>query len=174
MTISPTRILGIAARARKIGVSVLVKSELVFYGIKSPMKEDQQTTLQKIESAVEDLITKNEINCVAIEGLPYTQQKQSLSKAVFDRVVNSIRIHGIRLYQFNPKDVRQELIQKRDPTKLDVAIALADRFPELRRYLVRQEPWNKYHYSTLFDAVAVSFYCARKLNQQLMGERKRY
>ncbi|QQS40039.1 MAG: crossover junction endodeoxyribonuclease RuvC [Acidobacteriota bacterium] len=174
MTVSPTRILGIAPRARKTGVSVLVEGELVFYGIKSPKKADQRTTLRKIESAVEDLIPNYEINCAAIEGLPYTQQKHSLSQAVFDRVVNSISIHGIRLYQFNPKDVRQELIQKRDPTKLDVAIALGDRFPELRRYLVRQKPWNKYHYSTLFDAVAVSFYCARKLNQQLMGERKRY
>lgn len=172
MTDSNTRILGLAPSARKIGVSVLVKGELVFYGIKSLKKSDSKTTLKRINAVLDNLFSEFEINCVAIERLSNIQQKRSSAKTVFDSVVDRLKVRRMRSYLIDPKDIRKELSQGSNPTRFEVAVVLSKKFPELKRYLVRQKPWSKYHFSTLFDAVAAGYYCSRKLNQEVMGERK--
>jgi len=174
MTNSHTRILGLAPRARKIGVSVLVKGELIYYGIKTLKRDDLKSTQPRINGALDQLFSEHEINCVAIECLSNTQQKRSLAKTVFDSVVDRLRVLRMRSILLDPTDVRRELPQGSNPTRFEVAVALSRTFPELKHYLTRQKPWSKYHFSTLFDAVAVSYYCSRKLNQEVIGERKSF
>lgn len=165
MSTFATNILGLDIGARQIGVSVLKDEELVFYTIKSIKRNSKTKTLKQLEKVLTALIEKYDIEVITLKKIVYPQQQNSFVKTVYQTTKNFVLKRNIRLFEYNPKLIRQIICALEKPTKRNTALLLSQRYTELARYSSVPKLWQKRYFAQLFDAIAVGLVCARELRE---------
>jgi len=74
------------------------------------------------------------------------------------------RTAGLQVVGYSPTRVRSLLCQEGRATKQVVARLLADRFPELARYLATGSRRQEKYWLNMFDAIAVGVVCAEAID----------
>lgn len=158
-------ILGLDVGARQIGVSVLRGEELVFYAVKSIKGDSENETLKRLRKVLTALIERYDVEVIALKQIVYLQQHRSFVKTVYDEAKDFALKKHLRLFEYNPKLIRQIVCQNKKPTKRHTALSLAQRYAELARYFNVPKLWQKRYFAQLFDAIAVGLVCAAELRE---------
>ncbi|MDQ3179035.1 MAG: crossover junction endodeoxyribonuclease RuvC [Acidobacteriota bacterium] len=165
MSTFATNILGLDIGARQIGVSILRNEELVFYAVKSIKRNSKTKVLKQLEKVLTALIEKYDIEVFTLKKIVYRQQQNSFVKTVYEETKDFALNQNIRLFEYNPKLIRQIICGLEKPTKRNTALLLTQRYAELARYFNVPKLWQKRYLAQLFDAIAVGLVCARELKE---------
>ncbi len=68
------------------------------------------------------------------------------------------KTEGIAVAAYAPQTVRKALVGNGWATKVELARAIAVRFPALRVYLTQDRRWKERYFLNLFDAVALALH----------------
>ena len=158
-------ILGIDPGARQIGVSVLSGEKLIFYAVKTFKKRTQDDSLSKLREVIRRLIAEYEPQCIAVEKIVFVQQHRSFVKIAYEEIKEFVRSQDIKLFEYNPKLIRQIICGVERPTKRNSALIIAQKYPELARYFNVSRIWQKRYFAQLFDAIAASLTCLREIKE---------
>jgi hypothetical protein len=66
---------------------------------------------------------------------------------------------GLLVYEYAPAEVRRALCRRERATKRETARRVAERCPELARYLKQPTKWGEMYWAHMLDAVAVGLRC---------------
>ena len=171
---SPT-ILAIDPGTRHMGVAVLTAPELVYYGVKSFRgQRPADALIRATRAALQHLIAMHRPTILAYEKTFYVQSKRSALLHVQEAEITRVgRLAGLRVIGYAPTRVRSLLCQDGRATKQVVARLLADRFPELGRYLATGSPRQDTYWLNMFDAIAVGVVCAEAMEDGTVKHERR-
>ena len=156
------RVLAVDPSTRGFGFAVLEGPErLVDWGVKETKVDKNKRTLKLVEDlidrykptviVVEDYEGKGSRRCRRIQGLI-----NDISKLAAKR--------NIKVRSFSRVKVKQAFSESGASNKYEIAVTIANRFPELAPRLPRfRKPWMSEDYRmSIFDAVAfgIAFFCA--------------
>jgi Holliday junction resolvasome RuvABC endonuclease subunit len=174
-------ILGIDPGARQIGIAVLRcnpeynDGELLYYGIKTLKKDElRKSEFLVLERIITNLMNEFKVDYIALEKVVSAQQRNSFVESIYQRVKAIAQKYDFRIKEYSPKFVRSSICGKEKGTRQETYNILAEKYPELSRYLLATKDWQKSYFAHLFDAIAVALLCVRELNEesQLSGSLK--
>jgi Holliday junction resolvasome RuvABC endonuclease subunit len=140
MPTKPPTILALDPGTKEIGVAVLSGAELCYYAVKTiRRRQPPQALLAEISRYVTTLIAS------------YRPQAAEIKQTA--------RQHSLAVYEYAPAEVRQWLCQKERATKRETAQRVAERCPELARYLKEPTKWGEMYWAHMLDAIAVGLHC---------------
>ena len=156
-----------------MGVAVLTAPELIYYGVKSFRGQRPTDALTRAtRTALQELITTYRPAILAYEKPFYVQAKHSALLRVQEaEIVRVGRLAGLPVIGYLPTRVRSLLCHDGWVTKREVARVLADRFPELGRYLTTASPRQETYWLNMFDAIAVGVACAETMEKDSQRRR---
>src|SRR5829696_3903952 len=128
-------ILGIDPGARHIGVAVLRGTELLYYGVKTLKRDEFHPATANLEQLITKLIAEYRVDIIALEKVISAQQRNSYVKVVYENVKLIAGKHDFKLREYNPKLVRNFICSQVKATRRETYRALAEKYPELKRYL---------------------------------------
>lgn len=155
-------VLGVDPGARQIGISVFKDRQLIFYSVKTLGGKDPNLKITAMKQILKGFIAAYQIEHVALKRIVFVQQHRSFVKVVFDELRSFLKKQPLGYSEYNPAEIRKLLCEYEEPTRANTARVLAQKFPELTRYLNVSKVWQKKYYSLLLEAVAVGFICASK------------
>lgn len=160
MLTKPPTILALDPGTKEIGVAVLTGAELRYYAVKTiRRRQPPQALLAEISCYVTTLIASYHPQALAIEKTYLIQKSAALLCVAADEIKQTARQHGLAVYDYAPAEVRQALCQRERATKRETARRVAERCPELARYLQQPTQWGELYWAHMFDAVAVGLRC---------------
>lgn len=153
--ISPT-ILSIAPGTRELGIAVICNTELLFYGVKTiSNRKNPQIILEAISHHFRNLVKKYRPDHLAIEKITVKQYSYALSAVTAEQIKAVAKEFQLPISEYVSLSVRKRLCETGRAAKREAAEILATRFPELKRYYLRETKGERDYYGNLFDAVAV-------------------
>lgn len=158
-------VLGIDPGARQIGVSVTKGERLVFYAVKTFRKGNDGNSLLRLKEIINNLICDYEIKFVAFEKVAFVQQHRSFVKIVSEEIKRVLKEQNVKVFEYNPKQIRQLICGLEKPSKRNTALILSQRYGELVRYFNVPKLWQRRYYALLFGAIAVGLVCAREIEE---------
>lgn len=140
-----------------MGVAVLEQTRLIHQGVQRlGAMGPPSLRLDEVRQAVSSLIREFRPDVVAIERPFFAPDNNA---ALLNLIADEIRVlamrHRIEVRSSAPSTIRKHLCGDGRATKREVALAVASRFPELRKYLRSRSSWWRRYYGNMFDAVAV-------------------
>ena len=158
-------ILGIDPGTREMGVVVLKDGELVAKGVHTLRNgERPHDVIGQAKQILLSYIAEHAPTLVGIEEpLPIATKRGAILSVIAQELHARSRELRISVVELGPREVRQRAMGNPFATKLEVARALAERFPELRGLVPRPpkravlgfRPRDRY-WLHLFDALAVA------------------
>ena len=162
MSTNNVTVLGIDPGARQIGISVFKDRQLIFYGVKTLGGKDPNLKIATMKQILKGFITAHQIKHVAVKRIVFVQQHRSFVKVVFDELRSFLKKQPLGYSEYNPAEIRNLICEYEESTRANAARVLAQKFPELTRFMNVSKVWQKKYYSLLLEAVAVGFICAGK------------
>lgn len=160
MPTKPPTILALDPGTKEIGVAVLSGTELCYYAVKTiKRRQPPQALLGEISRYVTALIASYRPQALAIEQTYLIQKSAALLCVAATEIKQTARQHGLAVYEYAPAEVRQALCQRERATKRETAQRVAERCPELARYLRQPTKWGEMYWAHMLDAVAVGLRC---------------
>jgi len=157
-------ILAIDPGTREIGFAVLSGNELLDYGVKRVSKQSTTRALmQKVDVIVTRLFVQYSPALLAIKQPVVVQYSGRLVEAVGKQIKSTGERHGLTIYEFEPKAIRQFVCQSPKATKQDMAKIIADRCLELARYADKKNKEEALYWGRMFDAIAVGLMSAEEV-----------
>ena len=164
--IKPNRILAIDPGTRYNGIAVLDGPELVYYAIKTLNRPTSRTRIvDRAREIVREMVGAYGPAIVAIEQPFIHHASAHLLPAIAEMKREAHRL-GAPVQEYLPTTIRRYVCHSPKATKLDVAAAVADLFPELKRHLNYVDEWTQKYYSNMFDAIAVGLACQQHLKDR--------
>lgn len=165
----PTRILAISPGTREMGVSVLEKKALIYYGVKS-LRQGKlpDRVLKHGIRIIERLIDEYEPQVIALEKISYPGSRRSSILHAFCKKIKTVaKERDINSFECLPLLARKIIRGDGKSTKRETAKILTNRYPELRKCLVEpeltREKQKERYWMNVFDAIALGFVCYRKV-----------
>lgn len=167
----PTRLLAIDPGTREIGVAVFDGAGLCYYGVKTIKRRrlPPRVLLAEITRYVAALIQAYRPQALAIERTFLIQKSAALLQVAAAEIKRTAKGQGLAVYEYAPAEVRRALCQSKKATKRATARRIAERFPELARYLEQQTRWGELYWANMLDAVAVGLVCLNELYGDELG-----
>lgn len=166
MNLTSSAILAIVPRSRHIGVSVIRDDDLIFYAVKTIQSETRHKTQAKLRKILKNIIDEYEITHIALQRIVFIQQHRSEVKIVFDVIKSFLKQESLPCYEYSPTTIRKTICNDGRPIKSKTAFILAQKYPELTRYLKVKKIWQKRYFSPLLDAVAVGYVSAEERQKE--------
>lgn len=160
MSTTTNNILAIDPGTREIGFAVLSGNELLDYGVKRVSKQPTTRALmKKVDAIITRLLVQYSPAHLAIKQPVVVQYSGRLVEAVGEQIKSTSERHGLTVYEFEPKAIRQFVGQSPKTTKQDMAKIIADRCLELARYADPKNKEEALYWGRMFDAIAVGLMC---------------
>ena len=142
---------------REIGVAVLDKKDLIYYGVKSFQKRRPLSVLLgEINRVFGQLFEEYAPQVLVIERTFFACNKNvSNLISVADEIKDLATKSKLTVVEYAPKTVRKNVCKSGKATKLETANILCSRFPELHIYLQQNRKWKEKYWLNMFDAVAL-------------------
>lgn len=159
-------ILGIDPGARHVGVAVLRGRELLYYGVKTLKKnESSRPATANLEQLITKLAAEYRVDIIALEKVISAQQRKSYVKVVYENVQLIAGKYDFKLREYSPNLVRNFICSQVKATRRETYRALAEKYPELNRYVSVTRIWQKAYFARLLDAVAVALLGIRECEE---------
>lgn len=156
--------MGIDLGARRIGISVFKDRQLAYFAVKTLGVNESRLKIERLKQIVNELVAWYKIDRVALTKIVFVQQHRSFVKVIYDELRSYLRKLGLGCSEYNPAEIRSLICGHERSTRSNMALMLAQRFPELRRYAGVSKVWQKKYYSLLLDSVAVGFVCSANVS----------
>lgn len=152
-----TNLLAIDPGTREMGFASFENGELEDYGVKDlRYAGGNSDILSRVDTVTVRLIGQKRPRYLAIEKNNFSQIRQNVRLTM---AVSRIRAIGkrrrIRVFEFDPRNIRKVVCGDGNATKRELARTLAVKYPELRVYLESNRRWRERYYQNAFDAIAV-------------------
>lgn len=152
------KILAVDPGRRSIGVAVFEGAALRYYAVKVLRVPGTPIDVRRAAThALNRLIATHRPDHLAIEQPLIVQQRAELLAHVIRALKIAAKRHGLTINEYSPQSVRRSICGNEVPTKREVARRLAERYPELRRYVTAPGKWVEAYYERMFGAIAVGF-----------------
>lgn len=162
----PNRILALDPGTRHNGLAILDGPELVYYGIRTLNRPVSRTrTIDRAREVVREMVGAYRPAVVAIEQ-PFMYHASTDLLQVIAAMKREAHRLGVPVYEYLPTTIRSYVCQSPTATKADVAAAVAELFPELKRHLNYVQEWTQKYYFHMFDAIAVGLACQKHLKDR--------
>jgi Holliday junction resolvasome RuvABC endonuclease subunit len=158
-------ILGIDPGTREMGIVVLQDGELIAKGVYTLRNGDRpHDVIGQAKRIVLSCIAEHAPGIVGIEApLPLPTKRAALLSVIAQELHARARELRISVVELSPREVRRRVVGNPFATKLEVAKALAERFPAIqelvpsppKRAVLGFHPKDRY-WLHLFDALAVA------------------
>lgn len=160
-------ILAIDPGTREIGFAVLDGNELLDYGVKRVSKQPTPRALmQKVDAIITRIIIQHNPSLLAIKKPAVVQYSSRLVEAVGEQIKSTGERHGLTVYEFEPKAIRQFVCQSPKATKQDMTKIIADRCLELARYADPKNKEEALYWGRMFEAIAVGLMSAEEVKSK--------
>jgi Holliday junction resolvasome RuvABC endonuclease subunit len=160
-------ILAIDPGTKELGFAVLKDSHLEYYGVKTfKRRSPPHALLADIAGFIAALIVRYRPESLAIERTLLIQQSAALLTVATEEIKFTAKHHRLTVNEYAPTNVRAVICQKNKATKRDAVQVIANRFPELARFLRNQTQWEALYWAHMFDAVAVGLMCLHTIDDQ--------
>jgi len=158
-------ILAIDPGTKELGVAVLEGDHLVYFGVKTfKHRSPPHVLLAGVSRFIDLLIERYGPECLAIERTFLIHKEAVLLNVVAAEIKSTARERGLVVYEYDPAQIRSALSGQEKATKSVTSRLIADRFPELARYLLQPTRWEALYWAHMFDAVAVGLICLRNID----------
>jgi Holliday junction resolvasome RuvABC endonuclease subunit len=158
-------ILAIDPGLRDLGYAVLAGRRLVARDVIALRDVPRHRRLQEAKDRVAALARAHRPGAIVVERtyrhpVPWLNDLHRITKAA--KHLASRR--GIDFATYAPQTVRRSVEGHGWATKVETALAVVHRFPQLRVFLTQDKRWKERHFLNMFDAVALA------LHHQLCGD----
>jgi Holliday junction resolvasome RuvABC endonuclease subunit len=165
-----SRILAVDPGRTTLGVAVFEGASLRYYAVKSLRVPGTPADVRRAAAhLISKLIDAYRPTHMAIEQPLVVQQRAELLAHVIAAIKKTARERGLALSDYPPLAVRRLVCSGEKPTKREVALRLAERYPELARYGAARGRWAKAYYEKMFGAVAVGLVASTLAIRQSTG-----
>jgi len=152
-------ILAIDPGLRELGMAVLSGRSLVADGALTLRMLPREKRLPEVQRHVEGWLRLHQPQAVVMEKtyrhpVPWLNGVHRLSLSVR----RLARRQGIDFATYSPQRVRQGVLGNGKASKSEVAVVVANRFPQLRVYLTQDRKWKVRFWQNMFDAVALALH----------------
>jgi Holliday junction resolvasome RuvABC endonuclease subunit len=151
-----SRIIAVDPGRSTLGIAVFEGASLRYYATKAlrvpGTPEDVRHAANRVLSS---LIIMFRPSHMAIEQPLVVQKRARLLAHVISALKTTARRQGLIITEYAPQSVRRFVCGNARPTKREVAIRLAARYPELNRYVSASGRWSQLYYERMMGAVAV-------------------
>jgi Holliday junction resolvasome RuvABC endonuclease subunit len=148
------RVLAIDPSTRGFGYAVLEgPNRLIDWGVKETKTDKKSRSLKLIA----DLIDLYQPSVIVVEDYATKgSQRCSRIRELIDDISQLAATRNVKVRRFSRVKVKQAFSESNASTKYDIAVAIANRFPELAPRLPRfRKPWMSEDYRmSIFDAIA--------------------
>lgn len=159
------RILAIDPGTKEVGVAVLEKSDLIYYAVKTIRdRSSALKVLSQIANLTQGLVASYGPDYVAIEKTFMIQKSAALLNVAAEEIKSVARSLQLPTFEYSPSTIRKFVCQDGSAKKRDVAIVIANKYPELSRHLRTLNKWDEIYYANIFNAVAVGLTCLNELS----------
>lgn len=158
-------ILAISLKARRLGIAVIAGKYLIFYQMIG-LGDNRNKRFEIARHKLLNLISIYHPQVIALEGLVYTQQKNTFFSKLFEVLTQTVERNDISIKTYSPNIVRSYFCQKEKPTKDLVANLLVKQYPELNKFVRRQSIWQKFYAMLIFSAIALGLYCSNVICEE--------
>lgn len=140
-----------------MGVAVLENGNLLYHGVETLRKlPSPQARLRQGRMAVARFIRDFQPIVLAIEKTFIAKNRNTALLNVLADEISALGRHkGITVAGFAPNTVKKIVSGYGWATKVEVARAVAARYPELKAYLPPDRKWKQRRHHNMFDAVAL-------------------
>lgn len=165
----PQRILALDPGTRHTGIAVLEGDRLLYYGVREFKKARPACHLVRAtRTLLKCLIFEFEPAVLAYEAAYFPQAKTiALLRCQERAIAKAGQAAGLTVVSLSPPLVREIVCGDPWATKIEVALTLTERFPELKRYLVLDDEVRQRYWFHMFDAVAVAVACSERARKWL-------
>lgn len=162
----PHRILAIDPGTRQMGVAVLDNDRLLYQGVETfPKFPSAEECLEAGRDAVSRLIRDFRPTVLVVEKTFIGRNPNSFLLHEFVRQVGDTGLeHRIVVRRLAPNTVKRAIAGDGNASKVEVAKAVAGRYPALKAYLPPERKWKRTRQFNMFDAVALALVCSAETN----------
>jgi Holliday junction resolvasome RuvABC endonuclease subunit len=165
------RVLAVDPGRRMLGVAIFEGASLRFYGIKTLHVPGTPQDVRRAASRVlTALIAAYKPTHLAVEQPLVVQQRSELLAHVIGALKTTARRKGLVVSEYSPQIVRRFVCKDTQPTKRQVALRLAECYPELGYYISLPSRWEELYYERMFGAVAVGLVALSTQKHQQQGK----
>jgi hypothetical protein len=163
-------ILAMIPSRSHLGVAIYRRGGLAFYTSKSLR---QHRSMSEVRATMRKTISEYErrfgIDLVVVPELNKQQRRSAAVVAIAAYLKTICRSQHLTSKVIDLVAVRAGICGDARPTKENTASELSRLYPELRRHLISNRPWERRYYGTLFDAIALGESCLVGLNSPSDG-----
>lgn len=149
------RVLAVDPTSRGFGFVLLESPDkLIDWGVKEVRRDKQRLTLRKVG----ELIERYHPGVFVVEDFSHSaSRRRARARSLIEALGKVARDLNLGVHRVSPATIRATLSEE-TATKHDIAVLLAQRFPELARCLPPQrKPWmSEHHAQAVFDAMALA------------------
>lgn len=160
------KILAIDPGTREMGVAVLENGSLLYQGVETfPRFNSAEECLDAGRETVSRLIRDFRPSLLAVEKTFIGRNPNTVLLNEFGRQICATgRDYGIAVMSLAPNTVKKAIAGNGRASKVEVAKAVASRYPALKAYLPPARKWKQTRHFNMFDAVALALACADERN----------
>lgn len=157
-------ILGIDPGARHIGVAVIFKDDLLYFGVKViKSAKTPSARFSRLAGIVSNLVHEFSVSHIALETVTSRQQLRSTVKHIYQQLRLVADKTGLPLIEYDAYCVRNAICGHPKATRSEACDILARRFPELLKYRLVKRIWQREYFARLFAAVGIALISSRHL-----------
>ena len=163
---SKQKLLAIDTSSRELGIVVLDKTEILYFGIKSLKK---YRPINKLSDSVKNILNwvvkAYNIRFFVMETSSKSQLKSPLFNTVIESIKETTQENNLKIHCYEPLFVHQSICREKKPTRINTAQILVEIYPELERYFKLQCKSKTKYWMHAFDALAVGLVHINKRKQ---------
>lgn len=158
------KILAIDPGTRTMGVALLDREQLVYYGVRAirmpgapceRLKEARRTVLRLINDLRPDTLV--------VEKTFFANNRNgAVLNALVKQIVAIGRRKRLRVVSYAANTVKKRVCGNGRASKKEIARAVICRYPELGVYFSQDRKWKERYHQNMFDAVAVGMVGMRR------------
>jgi Holliday junction resolvasome RuvABC endonuclease subunit len=155
----PDTILALDPGLRELGFAVLRGHRIVTSGVLGLRRTPKDKRLDVARRHVKAWLRTHHPDVVVVEKtyrhpVPWLNQLHQLTRSAQNLAT---RQHAL-FTMYSPQSVRATVAGNGKAKKLEVAIAVAHRFPSLRVYLTQDRVWKVAFWQNMFDSIALALH----------------
>ena len=158
-----TSILAIALKSKRLGAAVFFGERLIYYQSSSLILSGKNR-LSAAKKITDQLIQRFAPRYLALEEITNIRQKNQAMKNLRRMVVKTSERRTLFVKSYSLNEIRAAFCPDKKPTRKKVAKVLVTHYPELKKFVERQSPWQLDYAQLIFSAVATGLVCARDIS----------
>lgn len=152
-------ILALDPGLRDLGYAVLRGRRLTSHGVLALRRVPKANRLTVARKSVRTWLRTHRPNVVVVERtyqhpVPWLNELHRLSRSARNLATRS----RASFATYSPQSVRATVAGNGKAKKVETAIAVALRFPQLRVYITQDRKWKERFWQNMFDAVALALH----------------